>query len=95
MACILHCLKKKTKLKLHYMTLGARGDAGAFFLFSCGIFLFLYSNHYPHMKRTETLLSPEGYVAPSLRIIETKQERAFLASNLEPIDGDDDPEIDW
>ena len=47
------------------------------------------------MKRTETLLSPEGYVAPSLRIIETKQERAFLASNLEPLDGDDDPEIDW
>ena len=47
------------------------------------------------MKRTETLFSPEGYVAPSLRIIETKQERAFLASNLEPIDGDDDPEIDW
>ena len=47
------------------------------------------------MKRTETLLSPKGYVAPSLRIVETKQERAFLASNLESIDGDEDPEIDW
>ncbi len=47
------------------------------------------------MKRTETLFSPEGYVAPSLRFIEIKQECSFLASNLEPIDGGDDPEIDW
>ena len=46
------------------------------------------------MKHTETLISPEGYVAPSLRIIETKQEYSFLASNLEPIDGGD-PDIDW
>ena len=58
--------------------------------------LFLYSNHYPHMKRTETLLSPEGYVAPSLRVVEMKQERSFLeSSNLEPIEGGDDPDIDW
>ena len=48
------------------------------------------------MKHTETLFSPEGYVAPSLRVIEIKQECAFLdSSNLEPIEGGDDPEIDW
>ena len=48
------------------------------------------------MKRTETLFSPKGYVAPSLRVVEIKQECSFLeSSNLEPIDGGDDPEIDW
>ncbi len=37
----------------------------------------------------------DAYQVPSLRIIETKQELSFLASNLEPIDGGDDPDIDW
>lgn len=37
----------------------------------------------------------DAYQAPSLRIIATRQELSFLASNLEPIDGGDDPDIDW
>ena len=37
----------------------------------------------------------EGYVAPSVRLIDLTQEQSFLASNLEPIGGGDDPDIDW
>lgn len=37
----------------------------------------------------------EEYIQPSFRIIETYIEFSFLASNLEPIDGGDDPDIDW
>lgn len=37
----------------------------------------------------------ETYMAPSLRLISTDLEMAFLASNLEPIEGGDDPDIDW
>ena len=35
------------------------------------------------------------YVVPSLRVIDATMEIAFLASNLEPIDGGNDPDIDW
>lgn len=35
------------------------------------------------------------YQVPSLRIIATKLETSFLQSNLEPIGGGDDPDIDW
>ena len=35
------------------------------------------------------------YSSPLLRIIETTLEATFLASNLEPISGGDDPDIDW
>ena len=35
------------------------------------------------------------YQVPSLRIITTNLETSFLQSNLEPIDGGDDPDIDW
>jgi len=35
------------------------------------------------------------YHIPSLRLIETTTEQFFLASNLEPIGGGDDPDIDW
>ncbi len=35
------------------------------------------------------------YLIPSLRIIPTYLETTFLASNLEPIDGGDDPDINW
>ena len=38
---------------------------------------------------------PEAYQAPVSRVIETRLETSFLASNLEPIDGGDDPDIDW
>lgn len=37
----------------------------------------------------------EDYQTPSLRLIDTNLETAFLASNLEPIGGGDDPDIDW
>ena len=47
------------------------------------------------MISTEQFDSLERYVSPSVRVVETKQELSFLASNLEPIDGGDDPEIDW
>ena len=35
------------------------------------------------------------YSAPSMRQIATNLETSFLASNLEPIGGGDDPDIDW
>jgi hypothetical protein len=35
------------------------------------------------------------YQIPSLRIITTNIESSFLQSNLEPIGGGDDPDIDW
>lgn len=47
------------------------------------------------MKKTELFDARGTYVAPSARVVETKQEYSFLASNLEPIDGGDDPDIDW
>ena len=34
-------------------------------------------------------------MTPSLRIIPTSLEKSFLQSNLEPIDGGDDSDIDW
>jgi hypothetical protein len=36
-----------------------------------------------------------AYVVPSLRFINTNMETSFLQSNLEPIGGGDDPDIDW
>lgn len=38
---------------------------------------------------------PEEYRAPALRVIDTELETSFLQSNLEPIDGGGDPDIDW
>lgn len=38
---------------------------------------------------------PEEYRAPAMRVIDTRLETSFLTSNLEPIDGGDDPDIDW
>ena len=46
------------------------------------------------MDITTKLFSKE-YEVPAMRIIDTRQETSFLASNLEPIGGGDDPEIDW
>ena len=37
----------------------------------------------------------KDYSVPSLKLIATKLESSFLQSNLEPIDGGDDPAIDW
>ena len=39
--------------------------------------------------------SIKEYQKPSLRIIEADLELSFLQSNLEPIGGGDDPDIDW
>ncbi len=38
---------------------------------------------------------PESYQAPVMRVIDTDLETSFLQSNLEPIGGGDDPDIDW
>ena len=46
------------------------------------------------MKHTEHA-SSGGYVSPAARVVETLQELSFLASDLEPISGWDDPDIDW
>ncbi len=45
-------------------------------------------NNIPDEKRKD-------YLTPSLRFIETNLEVSFLQSNLEPIGGGDDPDIDW
>lgn len=48
------------------------------------------------MNSTELKAPRGGYVAPAVRVVETKQEYSFLTSdNLEPIDGGDDPDMDW
>lgn len=66
-----------------------------FFVFLRQFSIFVFKS-IPHMKRTETLISPKGYEAPCVRVVEMKQERSFLeSSNLEPIEGGDDPDIDW
>jgi hypothetical protein len=47
------------------------------------------------MKNTTYNESRKEYQIPSLRIIDTTLEASFLQSNLEPIGGGDDPDIDW
>lgn len=47
------------------------------------------------MKNTTSNESRKDYQIPSLRFVETNLEVSFLQSNLEPIGGGDDPEIDW
>lgn len=47
------------------------------------------------MNSTNDLMPKDDYLAPSLRIIATNLETSFLQSNLEPIGGGDDPDIDW
>ena len=47
------------------------------------------------MKNSTPYESRKDYQIPSLRVIDTTLETSFLASNLEPIDGGDDPDIDW
>ena len=57
--------------------------------------VILQVNAFRIMNSTNDLISKEVYVAPSLRLIDTSLETSFLASNLEPIGGGDDPDIDW
>ena len=47
------------------------------------------------MKNTTSIESRKDYQVPSLRFMETNLEMSFLQSNLEPIGGGDDPDIDW
>ena len=47
------------------------------------------------MKSNGNIDFKKYYLAPSVRIIGTRLEVSFLASNLEPIGGGDDPDIDW
>ena len=47
------------------------------------------------MKNSTSYESRKDYQIPSLRIIDTTLETSFLQSNLEPIGGGDDPDIDW
>ena len=46
-------------------------------------------------NNTSELHFKDVYMAPSLKIIATNLETSFLQSNLEPIDGGGDPDIDW
>ena len=47
------------------------------------------------MKNAPIKSRQEDYQTPSLRLIDTNLETTFLASNLEPIGGGDDSDIDW
>lgn len=64
------------------------------FLFQCGMSIFVNLNHMNDMDITIKHPSKE-YEVPAMRMIDTRQDVSFLASNLEPIGGGDDPEIDW
>ena len=46
-------------------------------------------------NNTDEILMKACYTEPSLRIISMNLEKSFLQSNLEPIGGGDDPDIDW
>lgn len=45
--------------------------------------------------KNSTIESSEAYVSPSVRVVETSPDLSFLQSNIEPIEGGDDPYIDW
>ncbi len=46
--------------------------------------------------KNNTLCEPiKDYQAPALRLVDMNLEISFLESNLEPIGGGDDPDIDW
>lgn len=47
------------------------------------------------MNYLETHRPQDGYVSPSMRIVDLSIEQSFLQSNLEPIGGGEDPDIDW
>lgn len=41
------------------------------------------------------IMTNKTYSAPSVRLIAACWEKSFLQSNLEPIGGGNDPDIDW
>ena len=71
-----------------------RNDGSALYLTS---FLSLFRiKVVPLMMNSTNEHKPKKvYLVPSLRLITTNLETSFLASNLEPIGGGDDPDIDW
>ena len=64
------------------------------FVFQRGLYIFTSSNHRTAMDIVIKHF-PEAYQTPTSRVIDTHLETSFLASNLEPIEGGDDPDIDW
>lgn len=58
------------------------------------LFLHIIAFHLMKNCNYEQTLK-EAYETPSMRFIATNMEASFLQSNLEPIDGGDDPDIDW
>ncbi len=65
-------------------------------LIVCEKSLFLYVIAFCTMNNnTNEAQMKVAYLVPSLRIIDTTMELSFLQSNLEPIGGGDDPDIDW
>ena len=60
-----------------------------------GFFCIFARQRYPHMKNNTPDAIRKDYQTPSLRLVETNLEISFLLSNLEPIGGGDDPDIDW
>jgi hypothetical protein len=59
------------------------------------LFLIFANYNFPYMKNNTLNESRKDYQTPSLRFIETDLEMSLLQSNLEPIGGGDDPDIDW
>ena len=57
--------------------------------------VILQVNAYRIMNSTNEFSPKVVYTAPSLRLVNISMEAFFLASNLEPIEGGDDPDIDW
>lgn len=57
-------------------------------------FLFLSIKAF-HVMNTNESIQKKEYAEPRLRVISATLETSFLQSNLEPIDGGDDPDIDW
>ena len=47
------------------------------------------------MKNSTTECQKVIYMMPSLRVNDANLESSFLQSNLEPIGGGDDPDIEW
>ena len=47
------------------------------------------------MKHSVLHQPQEGYSAPSVRFVDLTMDQSFLVSNLEPIDGGDDPDLNW
>ena len=68
------------------------------YIWDCkGINHFLNLSYIVDMKQI-IRIDCEGvkpYISPSLRVVPITTEFSFLQSNLEPIGGGDDPDIDW